>query len=96
MGVPICIVRNLGILKIIFDLPTRSDQYKIEPVEVSLTKIATSIIGKEKIKSSKQAITGSKTRFIKFFNTIKDLFLLFSFDRSSCYQLIKNQLKLGN
>ena len=38
-GVPTRMLRNLGILKILLLRPTRSDQYKAGPDEVSLTAI---------------------------------------------------------
>src|SRR5450830_775345 len=47
-GVPICMLRNLGILKILLLRPTRSDQYRAGPFEVRRTAKATSTIGNNK------------------------------------------------
>lgn len=62
-GVSILIVRNLGILKIVLLMPTRSDQNKTLPLEVSFTRSATSKMIGSRATSASKAEHMSKTRF---------------------------------
>jgi hypothetical protein len=56
-------VRNLGILKMRFSLPTRFDQYSIGPGEVSLTAKAVSSIGMARKINALKELIKSKKRF---------------------------------
>ena len=63
-GVLISMVRNLGIRKILLLIPTRSDQYKAGPLEVSFIKAAITKIGSNKTRKKQRETNKSKTRFI--------------------------------
>jgi hypothetical protein len=56
-------LRNFGILKILFPEPTRSDQYKTGPEEVSFTASATKIAGMQNATRSIALRSRSKRRF---------------------------------
>lgn len=71
-GVPVFIDRNLGMLKIRLSCPTRSDQYRAGPREVSLTRMATSNIGSASTRQAATATKMSKKRFmIKIGTTVQ-------------------------
>lgn len=63
-GVPIFMVRNLGILKIVLFIPTLSDQYRTGPLEVSFASSAISSIGMPKTIKRTEAVVKSKDLFI--------------------------------
>src|SRR5713226_3187413 len=56
-------VRNFGILKILLLRPTRSDQYRMEPLDVTLTATAITAIGMLNIGSKKRPRIRSNVRF---------------------------------
>src|SRR5450830_198757 len=63
-GVSTCIVRNFGILNSRLKRPTRSDQYKIGPIEVNRTSSATTTIGSNNNNKATSAKHTSNNRFI--------------------------------
>src|SRR5450830_1176252 len=71
-GVPICMLRNLGILKILLLLPTRSDQYRAGPFEVRRTAKATSTIGSNKTSPAQAPAIRLNSLFIYFTTTAED------------------------
>src|SRR4051794_22131726 len=62
-GVPTRMLRNLGILKMLFLRPTRSDQYKAPPGELRRTATATSKTGTSKMNEANKANSKSNARF---------------------------------
>lgn len=58
-------LRNFGIRKILFSLPTQSDQYRTGPFEVSRTRIATATMGRAKTLAAHTPKKRSNKRFIK-------------------------------
>ena len=71
-GVLICIVRNLGISKILLFFPTLSDQYKICPFDVSLIVMDIGIITNEKIINDNEHNKRSNKRFKVFLFNLKN------------------------
>ena len=63
-GVPIRMLRNLGILKIELFWPIRSDQYNAGPRDVIRTSIAIAKIGARKIADKQNAKMRSAARFM--------------------------------
>ena len=69
-GVSIRIVLNFGILKIELFTPTRSDQYKADPLDVSLTKTMSTKRGTSKTSAKPMDRNKSNIRFI---NAVEEL-----------------------
>lgn len=55
---------EFGILKMLLPLPILSDQYRVGPGDVSLTKAATRRIGTLRMNKARKALTKSKSRFM--------------------------------
>jgi len=74
-GVPVRMLLNFGMLKILLLRPTRSDQYRIGPAEVTRTSSASIIRGMDRTSTKKTASPKSNKRFKNHLGALSKILL---------------------